>query len=63
MEGRRCRNRTNNDNYAAAEPAPQWGILSGQSPQMGPNIWTPAGSRPGNSAFFESIFERDTGQP
>ncbi len=49
------RTRTNNDNYAAAEPAPQWGILGGQSPQMGPNIWTPAGSRPGNSAFLNQF--------
>jgi hypothetical protein len=49
------RTRTNNDNYAATEPAPQWGILGGQSPQMGPNIWTPAGSRQGNSAFLNQF--------
>jgi hypothetical protein len=49
------RTRTNNDNYAAAEPAPQWGILGGQKPQMGPNIWAPAGSRPGTSSFLNQF--------
>ncbi len=49
------RTRTNNDNYATAAPAPQWGILGGQKPQMGPNIWTPSGSRPGNSAFLNQF--------
>jgi hypothetical protein len=49
------RTRTNNDNYAAAAPAQQWGILGGQSPQMGPNIWMPNGSRPGNSSFLNQF--------
>jgi hypothetical protein len=49
------RTRTNNDNYAAAAPAPQWGILGGQEPQMGPNIWTSTGSRPGSSSFLNQF--------
>ena len=49
------RTRTNNDNYAAAGPASQWGILGGQSPQMGPNIWIPSGSKPGNSSFLNQF--------
>lgn len=49
------RTRTNNDNYAALAPAQQWDISGGQSPQMGPNIWTPSGSRPDNSSFLNQF--------
>ena len=33
----------------------QWGILGGQSPQMGQNIWAPSGSKPGNSSFLNQF--------
>jgi len=49
------RTRTNNDNYAAPGPAPQWGFSGGQPARTAPDIWTPSGSRPGNSPFLNQF--------
>ena len=49
------RARTNLDNYGAAVSAPRWGLLKSRDLPMDPNIWTPAGGRPGNSALMDQF--------
>jgi hypothetical protein len=49
------RTRTNNDNYGAADSASRWGISDSPELQMNPNIWTPAGSSPGNSVLMNQF--------
>jgi hypothetical protein len=54
------RARTNNDNYGAADPAPRWDFSGSQELQMNPNIWTPAGSKPGNPALMDQFLNGTT---
>ena len=49
------RARTNNDNYGAPDSAPRWDFSGSRELPMNPNIWTPAGSRPGNSALMNQL--------
>ena len=49
------RSRTNIDNYGAADSAPHWDFSGGQESRMNPNMWTPAGGRPGNSALMDQF--------
>ena len=54
------RARTNNDNYGAADTAPRWGGSDNRDLQMNPNIWTPAGSKPGNLALMNQFLNGTT---
>jgi len=54
------RARTNNDNYGAADTAPRWSLSDNQDLQMNPNIWTPAGSKPGNLALMNQLLNGTT---
>jgi hypothetical protein len=56
----RLRARTNNDNYGAADTAPRWGLSDNRDLQMNPNIWTPAGSKPGNLALMNQFLNGTT---
>ena len=54
------RDRTNNGNYGAADTAPRWGPSDNRDLQMNPNIWTPAGSTPGNLALMNQFLNGTT---
>ena len=52
--------RTNIDNYGAADSAPRRDFSGDQDMQMNPNIWTPAGGKPGNSALINQFLNGTT---
>ena len=54
------RARTNNDNYAAADPARGRDFSGGQELQLNPNIWTPAGGKPEIPALMSQFLNGTT---
>jgi hypothetical protein len=48
--------RTNDDNYGAADAMPHSDFSGSQELQINPGIWTPAGSKPGNSPLMNQFF-------
>jgi hypothetical protein len=49
------RARTNNVNHGAEDAPPRWRLLDSRELQMEPNVWTPAGGRPGSPALLDQL--------